>query len=426
MGKIFVCDAIMGTGKTQAAIRFINDNPEKKVIYVTPYLDEVDRLLRDCGEDRLCVPDSERKNGGSKVRHTEKLIRQGKSVATTHSAIKRYTKEMAEEIARQDYTLIVDEALDSIEPFSIKTADVELLLAAGFLGKREDGSLYWTGKRYDGEKFSAEVQILQSHDVVYNPEKQVQSGYHVIFPKWLLEAFSCVYVLTYLFEGQMMKYCLDLQGLSYEKIGVRRTPEGAWCFAESWAYVPDYVPNLPGMIHILDHPINNVGQRAKEQWALSEHWFRNGKEYRERIRRNLYNYFRNIMQAPAKDIMWGTFSAERRHLETGGIKKGYVVFNARATNNFKDRTVLAYCANVFMNVGVRNYLKDAGVEVDDGAYALSTMIQWIWRSAIREGHEVWLYVPSARMRGLLTDWIRSTAKEAAENAQAGKTLFETA
>lgn len=38
-------------------------------------------------------------------------------------------------------------------------------------------------------------------------------------------------------------------------------------------------------------------------------------------------------------------------------------------------------------------------------YALSTMLQWIWRSAIRRGEEIWLYVPSRRMRTLLKDWM---------------------
>ena len=33
------------------------------------------------------------------------------------------------------------------------------------------------------------------------------------------------------------------------------------------------------------------------------------------------------------------------------------------------------------------------------------MIQWIWRSAIRDGKEVWVYVPSRRMRDLLRQWL---------------------
>lgn len=39
------------------------------------------------------------------------------------------------------------------------------------------------------------------------------------------------------------------------------------------------------------------------------------------------------------------------------------------------------------------------------------MIQWIWRSAIRNGEEISLYLPSKRMRDLLTEWIEKRVKE---------------
>ena len=41
----------------------------------------------------------------------------------------------------------------------------------------------------------------------------------------------------------------------------------------------------------------------------------------------------------------------------------------------------------------------------DDEYALSEMIQWIWRSAIRDGKEIWVYIPSRRMRELLKKWL---------------------
>ena len=62
-----------------------------------------------------------------------------------------------------------------------------------------------------------------------------------------------------------------------------------------------------------------------------------------------------------------------------------------------------------MNVGEKIFYKSAGIEVDEDAYALSTMIQWIWRSAIRDGHEIYIYVPSKRMRELLLDWVQQVS-----------------
>ena len=64
-----------------------------------------------------------------------------------------------------------------------------------------------------------------------------------------------------------------------------------------------------------------------------------------------------------------------------------------------------------MNVGDKRFYCNHGVEVDDDMYALSTMVQWIWRSAIRDGKEIFIYIPSRRMRELLIDWINRVSKE---------------
>ena len=43
--------------------------------------------------------------------------------------------------------------------------------------------------------------------------------------------------------------------------------------------------------------------------------------------------------------------------------------------------------------------------MDEDLFALSEMLQFIWRSAIREGKDIHLYIPSSRMRGLLETWL---------------------
>ena len=53
-----------------------------------------------------------------------------------------------------------------------------------------------------------------------------------------------------------------------------------------------------------------------------------------------------------------------------------------------------------------------GYPLDVDKLALSEMIQWIWRSAIRDGKEIWIYIPSSRMRGLLEDWIKEVSADA--------------
>ena len=46
-----------------------------------------------------------------------------------------------------------------------------------------------------------------------------------------------------------------------------------------------------------------------------------------------------------------------------------------------------------------------GNNIDKDIFALSEMVQFIWRSAIRNEKPINLYIPSKRMRRLVTDWI---------------------
>lgn len=45
------------------------------------------------------------------------------------------------------------------------------------------------------------------------------------------------------------------------------------------------------------------------------------------------------------------------------------------------------------------------MEIEEDEYALSEMVQLIFRSAIREGNPITVYIPSKKMRELLEDWI---------------------
>ena len=53
----------------------------------------------------------------------------------------------------------------------------------------------------------------------------------------------------------------------------------------------------------------------------------------------------------------------------------------------------------------------ADTKVFKDLYALSEMVQWIWRTRVRRGDSVHVYIPSKRMRGLLQAWLTLGASE---------------
>ena len=98
----------------------------------------------------------------------------------------------------------------------------------------------------------------------------------------------------------------------------------------------------------------------------------------------------------------------------------------RATNEYRTRTVLSYPVNVFTNPFKKRYLSTDEQPFNEDLYALSMMIQWIWRSAIRDGHPIRIYVPSLRMRSLLSNWIQQTMADYHERIQSIPSTAEAA
>ena len=43
--------------------------------------------------------------------------------------------------------------------------------------------------------------------------------------------------------------------------------------------------------------------------------------------------------------------------------------------------------------------------IEENKYALSYLIQWLFRSAIRDDKPINIYIPSRRMRELLISWL---------------------
>ena len=152
---IKVCDAIMGSGKSSAAIAYMNEHPQQKFIYITPYLEEAVRIRESCPaldfkEPSDKIPEFEFK----KYKHTVGLIAAGKNITSTHNMFLRYSDDMIEMIKEQGYTLIVDEAVEVLRPSTITASDMQLIEQAGWITK-EDGIITLSPSfDYDGGEFS--------------------------------------------------------------------------------------------------------------------------------------------------------------------------------------------------------------------------------------------------------------------------------
>lgn len=415
MFLVRVCDAIMGSGKTESAISYMNAHPDKKYIYVTPYLDEAKRIVKGCPSLSFREPsDKIPEFNCSKTVHAADLIRRGCNVTTTHQAIGFYPPEMIECIRQQGYTLIVDEEMQVLretkkKEFKFNQGDLNDLVGNGYI--QLDGDMYSvTGKEYKGSAYVKLIRAIRTHSLLRVSDGKTMFKYYWVFPAEFIKAFEDVFLLTYMFDCQDMKAFLEMNDIPYTKISTMRTEDGQYEFDMDMSahWIPEYTKHLKDKIHIeSDRKLNSVGD---DYYAISKNWFQKScnVEYVKHLKDNLYNYFRHRNAGTkSKDRMYGTYVTSKTKIRGKGYSSGYVVFNSRATNEFRERTVLAYCVNLFLNRKKKRYLVSIGFNPDDDLYALSNMTQWIWRSAIRQGKDIYIYIPSRRMRTLLIDWINS-------------------
>ena len=411
---IYVCDAIMGSGKSESAISFMNSHPEKKFIYISPYVLDGQRIQDGCPDRHFVLPTNIPDFSCSKTEHCKDLLSRGQNVACTHELFKRYDQSVLNIIREQHYTIIIDEEVNILEECLLHEDDLCLLQQSGYVNISDMGQISVTEKSYQGNVFRDIFYTLRNRNLESCTNDGESKFFYWQLPPDLLKAFDDVYILTYLFSGQGIKYMLDINRMAYQYIYIRRTFGGGYAFSDTPSYLPSYVSHISDMIDIYDgNNLNEIGTPKRNECPLSMHWFAKHHETRSDVlKKNLYNYFRWYTDVPADERMWGSFKNTTKRLTPKGLGRSHVVFNIRGSNEYRHKRALAYCVNIYLSPQVKNYYSKWGIAPDEDVYALSTMIQWIWRSAIRDGEKIHIYIPSERMRNLLKNWMAQIETDA--------------
>ena len=400
---VTVVDCICGSGKTSWAIDYMNTNTNKKFIYITPYLDEVERVLDGCVDRAFYEPKTSR-GEGSKLKDFNKLLSQGKNIASTHSLFAMVNNDTLKYLKENDYTLILDEVFDVVQQISITDSDKEILLKDK-VSADENGRLTWLDEKYKGT-LSKDRSAMELGDV-----DSVEGQFMLwTFPCRIMSALSKTYILTYMFEGQMQKSYYDMNGIEYEYKSIKNINNK---YELSEYNRNEDLSDIKKLKNICqDEKINKKGEsKDKRRNPLSKSWYdeqaKNNTDAFDVLSKNMVNSFRNICKGKSKDNMWTTFKDYKSKCKGEGYTKGFVPCNARATNEYRHKKNLAYTINAFYNPMIIKFFKDKNIKVNVDAWGLSELIQWIFRSQLRDGKEINLYIPSERMRELLEKWLNN-------------------
>lgn len=397
---VTIIDSPCGFGKTQYCIDLMKATSHfKRYVYITPFKTEVKRIMENVPD--TYTPDTTNKHG-TKLEGIKILLdKYDKNIASTHALFSLFTPEMASIIKSQKITLIMDEVMDVIEVLKIKPSDMKDLLNHSRV-EEKTGKLLWVDDDYNGDNFDYIRKMCKNNNIY------IIDGTAIMwtFPIEVFDAFQDVIICTYMFKAQLQRFYYDLFELSYTMKSI------------SGGKIIDYKPAKinTDKINIYNGRLNNIGDNeGNNKGALSVNWYNTRKEPSLKLlQSSIYNFIHNELRKyygrtpKVDDIIWTTFKPYIDKLKGKGYSKSFVPCNLRATNDYADRHVVVYAVNRFFNPYAKKFFASHNVIItkeDEEQYALSEMIQFIYRSAVRKNEQIYCYIPSERVRELMIAYI---------------------
>lgn len=388
-----VVEAHCGKGKTSWAIKFMNENAvDRNWVFITPYLDEVERIKSECAE-HCFFREPETASRKTKSEHLKDLLRDGENIVSTHKLFSTADEETIRLIRNGNYTLILDEAMEVIHQVPIKKGDVEILEKAGAIKILDTGivTVPEDAPDYDTGRLNDIIRDAKLNRLIYVADSMLMWR----FPVGIFKAFQESYVMTFIFDGQMQKRYFDAYGVPHEYLTVtgnyRLVP-----YAEEDESLTEFKRQVRERVNVYRGRLNRIGSKAN---ALSMTWFRKARSGTLRkLGDDIRNFHRTVCKVNGDKSGWCVFNDFRAKVRPKSFVNSHITHNIRASNEFRDKTSMAYCVNRYPRVPECKFFEHIGKPLDKDRYALAEMIQWIWRSAIRDGGSIDLFIPSSRMR----------------------------
>lgn len=402
---INVIDSMCGTGKSTKMFELMRqkakENPDIRFLYITPFLSEIDeRVPKELPEMDFYTPENK---GRGKIGDLKMLIFEGKNIASTHALFHNLTVHIVDLLIEKQYVLVIDEALSCVGLLdkSLVPSDTRDLLKSGMVLVNPDkrNQLSWNEAEYpehDG-RYSF-VRSLCNLGVVYC---YADTFLMFEYPPRLLAELKEVWILTYLFHGSDMRCWLELNNIPYSIVD-----------NNSLGLLPEI--ELKKSIRANLTIIENRSTNAKRQrdTTLSKGWFEKAKKEEVDKYKAMLRSCVVTNKAKAGEIFWTTYKDYQKRMQGAGYTKGvsedmpaFLPMNIRATNDYRNYTLCMYAVNIFKNPVEMNYLRANNIQPDEDTFALSEMIQFIWRGAIRQGKPMKVLILSERMRNLLIKWL---------------------
>jgi hypothetical protein len=439
--EIEVVDEIMGTGKSFTTLRYIESlaltDKNVKWIYCTEYLSEIESRTKENVEAlhlwRTPI------DSGDETK-TDKLIELLKEPATqligiTHALLlsascNKYVNQL---IQSKGYKLFLDETIDLINPYNgvlfgdfLKALDKQELSindpygCVKWLVKDEDVTL---GLKTSTDKLKVDCAKGVVYCAISSGSAEDSIALVEIENDVIFKQFKRVIVATYNIDNTLFDAYLSIKGFSKvvckdvvctrttnkqhikERIEFISKHDKAFSKLNlSSGWYKGKTKNCATSDHfkLINKTIKSIGDGTGCKGSAHLLGFtvpadRLGKQRdTKKIQPSGYPHTvcSVVVDAKGNDV-----EEHSKSLST------YIPCNARASNEYADKVVMVHIYNRFANTKVTRYLDRYNVSYSNETFALNELVQWVWRSAIRNGEPIKLAILSPRMRELFITWL---------------------
>ena len=409
--SIKIIDKPCGSGKTTSMIN--NFNNQDKYLVIVPLLSEVDRVVEGSKEVQFVQPDEYDTKEGTKYASLAEHIAKGRNVVSTHHLYEDLVP-LAKAGHLKNYHIIIDEVPNVVKAESTKSkiSIDTFYIDTGFMIVDEDSGLVRPTQRWIDDQsevsdtLSSKILKSAMTDCLY---LQDNKAFLRVLPQSLLEAGLSVTVMTYKAEGSMLLAYLRKLGLKFE---IERDDDLEEKFRLQAA----------GLITVED--ISAISSSIEPEIKLSFKKQRDGmrdKAYCSKTTNALKNLRgRKLRGVDVDDILitcvkdaWKKKGANDNEYKPGPFAKeshlwrvNWTSNKTKGTNDYAHCSHLIYLYDQHPNPYITKWLGTCSKEFAD-AYALTELIQWVWRSRVRRGERITVYLPSKRMRSLFEEWLNT-------------------
>ena len=399
---INIKDQPCGSGKTTSMIEGFQQ--DRKYLVIVPELTEVDRVIEGSKSVPFQQPHANDNDAGTKTKSLENLVLNGINIVATHKLHENLVP-LAKDGLLDDYDIIIDEVPDVVKHVAEKssTSIEEFYIDDGYMLVDQGTGLvtptlkWWTNKDHVKDTLDRKIFGHAVSGCLYLLEGKF---FIWAMPRELLTAGRTTTILTYKSEGSMLSAYLRKLRIP---VAVANDNHQENTFRRQAAELIT-ICDIPALSKLkLSYKGQSRGLKDNQYCRTVVTALKNlrGRQLKDvSIENILITCIKNGWHKNGDEKVAGPFASGSKLFK--GAK--WIANTTRGTNNHAHCSHLIYLHDQHINPFVARWLGDSSQKFKD-AYALTELIQWVWRSRVRRGQPITLYLPSPRMRQLMEQWL---------------------